>query len=139
MQMNKAALKAGLIGAVLLASAGAAMAASAFATANINVRSGPSSAYGVIDTLQRGQRVEVSGCRRGWCFVEKRGPDGWVSSNYLNGARVSAQPAIRFQFNFGSFPSYQRPGHYDGHHGGHHNGNGHGGNGGHDGGHHGNH
>ena len=28
-------------------------------------------------------------CRGSWCYVEKRGPDGWVSANYLRSGRPS--------------------------------------------------
>ena len=33
--------------------------------------------------IRRGERVDVQQCRGSWCYVEKRGPDGWVSANYL--------------------------------------------------------
>lgn len=111
MQLNKKVLTATLAGAALLASAGVAMAAPGFATTNVNVRSGPGTGYGAVDTLRRGERVEVSGCRGGWCYVEKSGPDGWVSANYLNAARSASQPVIRFQLNFGSPPRFEAPRH----------------------------
>ncbi|HQZ13648.1 MAG TPA: SH3 domain-containing protein [Devosia sp.] len=63
--------------------AGTALAASAVTTSPLNVRSGPGTAYDVIDTLRRGERVETRGCRGGWCFVRQSGPDGFVSSRYL--------------------------------------------------------
>jgi uncharacterized protein YraI len=111
MQLNKTVLKAGLVGAAMLVTAGAALAAPGFATANVNVRSGPGSNYSAVDTLRRGEPVQVSGCRSGWCFVEKAGQDGWVSANYLNAARAPSQPVIRFQFNFGNPPRYVAPRH----------------------------
>ena len=116
MQIKKNVLKAALAGAVMLASAAAAFAAPATSTANVNVRSGPSSSYGVVDVLRRGDRVEVTGCRGGWCYIEKRGPDGWVSANYLNagrgnGGRNNAGPGFSFEFNFGTPPTPQRPQH----------------------------
>ena len=111
MQLNKRALKAGFVAVALLASASAAMAAPGFATTNVNVRSGPGTGYGAVDTLRRGERVDVSGCRGGWCYVEKSGPDGWVSASYLNAARSASQPVIRFQFNFGSPPRFEAPHH----------------------------
>ena len=69
---------------VLFATAATAFAAPAVATGSVNVRSGPSTGYARVDTLQRNQLVEVTGCRNGWCYIEKRGPDGWVSANYLD-------------------------------------------------------
>lgn len=73
-----------LAGAALLMGTVAATAAPGFATGNVNVRSGPGTGYGVVDRLQRGERVEIEECRGSWCFVSKRGPDGWVSINYLS-------------------------------------------------------
>lgn len=73
----------GLAALAVLATAGAAFAAPAIATGNVNVRSGPGTGYGVVDALRRGERVDIQYCRGSWCFVEKRGPDGWVSANYL--------------------------------------------------------
>lgn len=75
---------AGLATLALLATTGVASAATAYATGNVNVRSGPGTGYAVIDALRRGQQVDVQYCRGSWCYVEKRGPDGWVSANYLD-------------------------------------------------------
>lgn len=72
-----------------IASIGVAMPAyaePATATTTVNVRSGPGTQYSVVDVLQRGERVEVIQCRGSWCEVDKRGRDGWVSSNYLTSA-----------------------------------------------------
>jgi hypothetical protein len=84
MALTKKFVTSALAGLTLLAATGAAMAAPASATANVNVRSGPGTGYGVVDVLRRGERVDVQNCRGSWCFVEKRGPDGWVSANYLS-------------------------------------------------------
>ena len=73
--------------AVKLAAAGIALAAPAVATSNVNVRSGPGTGYGVVDALRRGEQVDVQECRGSWCFIEKRGPDGWVSASYLDRGR----------------------------------------------------
>lgn len=67
----------------VLATTAAASAAPAFATNNVNVRSGPGTGYAIVDALRRGEQVDVQYCRGSWCFIQKRGPDGWVSSNYL--------------------------------------------------------
>ncbi|HEV7292320.1 MAG TPA: SH3 domain-containing protein [Devosia sp.] len=111
MQIKKNVLKAGIAGAIMLASAGIALAAPAAATTNVNVRSGPGTGYGVVDALRRGERVEVTGCRGGWCYVEKRGPDGWVSANYLRASSrgYGVKPGFSFEFNFGTPPIYQQP------------------------------
>ena len=83
MALSKKLMAAGLAALSLMATAGAASAAPAFVSGNVNVRSGPGTGYSVIDTVRRGERVDVQQCRGSWCYVEKRGPDGWVSANYL--------------------------------------------------------
>jgi uncharacterized protein YraI len=83
MTIRKKLLLGGLAGLSLLATAATAFAAPAVATSNVNVRSGPGTGYGVVDTLRRGEPVDVRQCQGSWCYVEKSGPDGWVSSSYL--------------------------------------------------------
>lgn len=80
--MNKL-VASGLATLAVLATTAAASAAPAYATNNVNVRSGPGTGYAAIDTLRRGERVDVQQCRGSWCYVVKPGPDGWVSSSYL--------------------------------------------------------
>jgi uncharacterized protein YraI len=62
----------------------AASAAPAVATANVNVRSGPGTNYGVVGVLTSGAFVDVRQCAGSWCEIGGRGPDGWVSSSYLD-------------------------------------------------------
>lgn len=74
----------------------AASAAPAVATANVNVRSGPGTSYDVVGVLTTGAIVDVQDCRGSWCLIEGRGPDGWVSSSYLDqrgGGTVNLGPA----------------------------------------------
>ncbi len=78
------AIAAATIG--LAASTFAALAVPAVATTAVNVRSGPSVSFAVVDTLFSGESVNVTECQGGWCYVEKSGPDGWVSGNYLQAA-----------------------------------------------------
>lgn len=95
---------------------GAALASPAQATVSLNVRSGPSSGYRVVDVLRPGERVEVESCRsNGWCYINHSGSDGWVSSRYLAQggyySRRTVQPpryspryrrnVEEFQFRFG--------------------------------------
>lgn len=84
MALSNKLMAGGLAILALVATTAAATAAPAYATSNVNVRSGPSTGYSVVDTLRRGERVDVQQCRGSWCYVEKRGPDGWVSANYLS-------------------------------------------------------
>jgi uncharacterized protein YraI len=69
---------------LLCAAALPGIAQAATATSTVNVRSGPGTNYAVVDTLRAGEQVDVDRCTSGWCFVEKTGPDGWVSSRYLS-------------------------------------------------------
>lgn len=70
--------------ALLLGSLFAAGAAyAAVATSTVNVRNAPVNGA-VVDVLRPGERVEIDRCTRGWCYVIKSGPDGWVSANYLS-------------------------------------------------------
>jgi len=59
--------------------------ADATALTTLNVRSGPGAGYRVVDVLHRGEVVDVSGCRPGWCFVHTRHAEGWASAGYLAG------------------------------------------------------
>ena len=87
MALNKKLLASGFAALALLGTTVAASAAPAFASANVNVRSGPGTGYSVVDSLRRGQPVDIDYCRGSWCFITKPGPDGWVSANYLERGR----------------------------------------------------
>jgi uncharacterized protein YraI len=75
---------AGLAAAMLLGAVAPALAVSAYATTNVNVRSCGSTSCGVVDVLRRGERVDVDYCDGEWCAVDKRGADGYVNANYLS-------------------------------------------------------
>jgi uncharacterized protein YraI len=103
---NRLALAAAVGGFALMSTA----AMAAVATGSVNVRTGPSTGYAVVDTLYPGEFVEVDRCAtNGWCYVIKSGPDGWVSSRYLtDGDRDEPdivirrpQPSVSFSFSFG--------------------------------------
>lgn len=83
----------------------AAQAAPGTVTSNVNVRQGPGTNYAVVDTVRRGQQVDVQQCQGSWCYISKPGPDGWVSASYLaasGGVPVNpTQPGISFGFNLG--------------------------------------
>lgn len=101
--------------AATIAVPGMAMAASAIATANVNLRAGPSTAYPVVNVIGSGDNVTVLGClsNRSWCDVSYAGQRGWMSSSYLafleNGRRytgpgaVTALRAPAITFSFGSY------------------------------------
>ncbi|QEE45453.1 SH3 domain-containing protein [Rhizobium sp. WL3] len=88
--------------AALAVSAGAlpavAEAAAAFSTANVNMRSGPSTRYPAVIVVPAGSRVNIQGCMSSanWCDVSFAGYRGWVSGSYLQTTysqrRVSVGP-----------------------------------------------
>lgn len=102
--MNNLPKVLGIGAVVALLSAGSALAA--FATGSVNVRTGPSVSFAKVDTLYRGERVSITDRAGGWCFVQKSGPDGWVSCRYLAGSGViyRAQPSVTLSFGFGIAP-----------------------------------
>ena len=84
-------MKTPLIAAALVLTtlATPAQAATARATGDLPIRSGPGSYYRVIGILPDDTRVELSRCTRqsNWCkIVFEDGPDGWVRGSYLVGA-----------------------------------------------------
>jgi hypothetical protein len=83
MALKNKLIAGGLAAVALVVTSAAASAAPAYATGSVNVRSGPGTQYQRVDTLSRGERVEVQQCQGSWCYVVKSGPDGWVSANYL--------------------------------------------------------
>jgi len=90
--MRTARLVSALALAALLAPlpALAASKATARASGDIPVRSGPSGSYRVIGTLPNGTRVHLERCTResNWClFIDEDGePAGWVRGSYLVGS-----------------------------------------------------
>jgi uncharacterized protein YraI len=77
----KAALLA--IAAFLLPAA--AQAAAGFATANVNMRSGPSTRYPAVTIIPVGTSVEIHGCLSDipWCDVSFYEGRGWVAARYV--------------------------------------------------------
>ncbi|MCV9963441.1 SH3 domain-containing protein [Pararhizobium sp. BT-229] len=80
----KAALL-GLAGAITLLLPVAAQAAEGFATANVNMRSGPSTNYPAVTVIPVGTSVEIHGCLPDlpWCDVSFYDGRGWVAGRYV--------------------------------------------------------
>lgn len=107
-------LKSLALAGVLLAPA-SAMAATAIATGNVNLRAGPSTAYPAVNVVPSGNSVEVFGClsNRSWCDVDYYGQRGWMSSNYLayvrGGRRYTGSQVIGYigaptvTYSFGNY------------------------------------
>jgi uncharacterized protein YraI len=87
-------LKALLASSALLLSAGAAFAAPATATVDLNVRAGPGTNYPVIDALPAGETVNVLGCTGSWCEISMGGGSGFASANYLERAGRAARTRV---------------------------------------------
>ncbi len=89
----------------------AASAAPAVASGNVNVRTGPGTNFAVVDTLRRGERVDIQQCRGSWCLVQKSGPNGWVSANYLTRTGPAVRPAPGWRDDYpryrDSYPRYR--------------------------------
>lgn len=106
-----------ILAAALAAVAGFGSVSAALAdqaTASVNVRTGPGTQYRVVDTLYRGEEVNIETCRsNGWCLIEHSGPDGWVSARYLSNdggdfgddddgdVVIRSSPSVSFSFSFG--------------------------------------
>lgn len=95
MTLKKNAITGGLAAMMVMVMTAGAFAWSAHATTTLNVRSGPGTNFRVVDTLRGGERVHVEYCRGSWCFVDKSGPNGWVSQSYLRqGSYRPAPPPV---------------------------------------------
>jgi uncharacterized protein YraI len=108
MQLKQFALAAG----VVLLSAGSA--AAALVTNDLNLRSGPSTRYGVIDTMPAGAQVSILSCTGSWCRVSWRGEVGYASRSYLSGSGYAsngyyAEPYSTPYYSY----DYGYPGYYD--------------------------
>lgn len=99
MQLTQILRRAAGATVVFLSSSLAALAVEATSNTWLNVRSGPSSGYTVIDTLYPGETIDVQECQAsGWCRITHAGPSGWVNSDYISPvASGGGGPDCRFQ------------------------------------------
>jgi uncharacterized protein YraI len=74
-----------------------------FSTANVNMRSGPSTAYPAVTVIPVGSTVTIYGCMSSvnWCDVGFYGGRGWVSGNYVQAAYQQRRVHVG--------PQYYRP------------------------------
>ncbi|MFS2153738.1 SH3 domain-containing protein [Rhizobium sp. Rhizsp42] len=82
--MKTTLMKITAVAALLLAPV-AAQAAEGFATANVNMRAGPSTQYPAVTVIPAGESVEIHGCLADvpWCDVEFYNGRGWVAGRYV--------------------------------------------------------
>ncbi|AJY47754.1 SH3 domain-containing protein [Martelella endophytica] len=82
------------------AAADAATIVNAVATANVNLRAGPSTAYPVVTVVPAGGSVVNHGCNASysWCDVTFASYRGWMSAHYMQvfyqGSTVVLTPAV---------------------------------------------
>ena len=75
--------KSVLAALLLVGASGAAWAVPAMVETDLNVRSGPSTGYPVLDTMPAGATVDVVACYSGWCEIVWDGFGGFASRAYL--------------------------------------------------------
>ena len=82
--MKRTILRAVAICALLVAPA-AAFAAEGFSTANVNMRSGPSTSYPAVVVIPNGAPLTIHGCLADtpWCDVSFARGRGWVAGSYI--------------------------------------------------------
>ncbi|WP_086993676.1 SH3 domain-containing protein [Rhizobium sullae] len=82
--MKRTLLKIAATGMLLLVPL-IAQAAEGFATTNVNMRAGPSTAYPAVTVVPAGESIEIYGCLADvpWCDVEFYGGRGWVHGRYI--------------------------------------------------------
>lgn len=73
---------------------------SATATADVNIRSGPGTAYSVLGVLRAGQSAEITGVSAdgGWWqikFSAATGERGWVSARYVSAENTKDVPLVQ--------------------------------------------
>ncbi|MDK1375589.1 MULTISPECIES: SH3 domain-containing protein [unclassified Sinorhizobium] len=100
--MKDAFFRAVAVCALLFAPA-AAVAAEGFATANVNMRSGPSTRYPAVTVIPAGESVEIHGCLADlpWCDVSFYRGRGWVAGRYVQAIYRSNRVYLE--------PEYYRP------------------------------
>ncbi len=89
--------------AALVALPAVAEAAEGFATANVNMRSGPSTAYPAVTMIPVGVSLQINGCLNDtpWCDVSFYGGRGWVAGQYIQTVYQSRRIYVG--------PQYYRP------------------------------
>jgi uncharacterized protein YraI len=84
-QVKKFLMSLAAIGAMFVAPTIADAAVRGQATANVNMRSGPSTQYPAVVVIPVGSPITINGCMStvNWCDVSFAGGRGWVSGNYI--------------------------------------------------------
>ncbi|MFB9953046.1 SH3 domain-containing protein [Rhizobium puerariae] len=101
--MKKILMSVAAFCALIAAPSLAEAAVRGFATANVNMRSGPSTGYPAVTVIPVGTPVTIYGCMSSvnWCDVQFFGGRGWVSGNYVEASYRSNRVYVG--------PQYYRP------------------------------
>ena len=67
-------------------------------TANLNMRSGVGTSYGILTTIPGGTTVPVSGTSGGWYQVSYNGKTGWASGSYLQAVTSYSEKIINIPY-----------------------------------------
>jgi len=87
---NNQFLGAVVVAAVLVSPA-IASAATAYVSASVNIRSGPSANYARLAALPAGATFNAGSCRNGWCQIYNGSSVGWISARYVRFGSYSGQ------------------------------------------------
>jgi uncharacterized protein YraI len=89
--VKKLLLGAAAVVSLMLAPSIADAAVRGYATANVNMRSGPSTGYPAVTVIPYGASVTIYGCMSSvnWCDIAFVGGRGWVSGNYVQASYQS--------------------------------------------------
>lgn len=84
--VKKFILAAAATSALMAAPTLAEAAVRGYATANVNMRSGPSTGYPAVTVVPVGAPITIHGCMSNvnWCDVQFAGGRGWVSGSYIS-------------------------------------------------------
>ena len=93
-----------LLAAGIALAATAAIAAPGHASVNANVRSGPGTAYKIVDRLEKGEYVIVKECGANWCLIGHIGNDGYVSRSLVYNPYYGSRTYYQFA------PKHPQPG-----------------------------
>lgn len=83
-----------IAGIAMLGIAMPAIASEAFATRNVNIRSGPGINFEIVDQLVKDEPVDKRNCNPdgSWCYISHEGPGGWVAAVFLTDSLNAPEP-----------------------------------------------
>jgi len=72
-------------------------AVEAFATRNVNIRSGPGINFEIVDQLIKDEPVDKRNCNadNSWCYISHDGPGGWVAAVFLADSLTPEPPPVQ--------------------------------------------